>query len=116
MPYDEYLADRLRHALSRTPNVIERKQMGGISFLVNDVLCIHADSKGGIMQRCLPQLTNELIKKPGVKQFEMKGKPLKGWLMVSPEAVDNEADFDFWLNIALEAARAAKPAKRRSKK
>lgn len=113
MPYDEYLAERLRNALARTPGVLEQRAMGGISFLVNDVLCTRAHRSGGVMQRCLPELTDELIKKAGVKQLEMKGKLLNGWLLISPDAVDNEDDFDFWLQVALTAAKVATPAKRR---
>ncbi|WCT11774.1 TfoX/Sxy family protein [Mucilaginibacter jinjuensis] len=116
MPYDEYLAERLRNALSRAPNVVEQKHMGGITFLVNDVLCTRAHRSGSIMQRCLPELTDELCQKPGVKAMEMKGKDLKGWLLISPEAVDSEDDFDFWMKVALDAAKVATPAKRRVKK
>jgi hypothetical protein len=113
MPYDKFLAERLRNALARTPGVVEQRAMGGISFLVNDVLCTRAHRSGGIMQRCLPGLADALIKKPGVKQLEMKGKLLQGWLIISPDVVDNEDDFDFWLQVALAAAKVAILAKKR---
>ncbi|NCD68813.1 TfoX/Sxy family protein [Mucilaginibacter agri] len=117
MPYDKFLAERLRMALARVPNIVveEQYKMGGVTFMVNDIMCTRAHRSGGIMQRCLPQLTDELVKNAGVQRMEMRGKPLKtGWLLISPEAVDSEAEFEFWLDIALEAGKVAKPSKKRT--
>ena len=40
MPYSESLANRVREALMDLPNVYEKKMFGGLTFMVNDKMCI----------------------------------------------------------------------------
>lgn len=116
MPYDEYLADRIRQAISAIPGVTEQFKFGGPSFMLNDVVFMRAHHNGQIMQRCKYERTEELVQKDGVKRLVMKGKRLDGWLLVDVTAADTEDDLQFWIDVALEGGRNAKPAKKKIKK
>ena len=51
MAYDEATAGRLRKLLSRRSDVIERKLMGGLCFMVNDHMCCAVSGRGGLLFR-----------------------------------------------------------------
>jgi hypothetical protein len=103
MAYTEALAGRIRKALSHLPDVVEQAKMGGISFMVNGKMCVRAHADGGMMLRCDPDRTEELLKKKGVSRFEMKGKTqMKGWLVITLESLAAAKEFSFWMALALE--------------
>lgn len=113
MPYNEELANRIRTALKGTENLLEKKMFGGIAFMVNDKMCIGVD-KEDIMLRCEPNETDELLKKPGARIFDLSGgRPMKGWLLVGPAGISTPLDFDWWLRKAMEGNKKAQPAKRK---
>jgi len=103
MPHDPKLATRIREALSNDPGITEQQKMGGITFMRNGIVCVRAHSDGGMMMRCEPDMTEELLTKKGAKRFEVKNKPMmNGWLVISPEGLATKKDFDFWIRTALD--------------
>jgi hypothetical protein len=64
---------------------------------------------------CEPERTEELLSKKGVRIFDLTGKPMKGWLLVGPEAIKNKKDFEWWIATALEGNKKAKVAKMKGK-
>ena len=94
MAYNENLADKIRLALAHVKKVEEKKMFGGIAFMVNGKMCFGVD-KEDIMLRCTPEASDDLLPKKGVKVFDLTGKPMKGWLLIGPEATKTKKDFDF---------------------
>lgn len=77
--------------------------MGGVSFMVNGKMCVGAHSGNGMLLRCEPEMTEELLLKKGARRFEMKGKNnMKGWLIITPEGTGSKKDFDYWITLAIE--------------
>lgn len=113
MPYNGKLADKIRTALAGTKNLEEKKMFGGIAFMINDKMCIGVD-KDDIMIRCNPDETDELLKKKGARIFDLSGgRPMKGWLLVSPEGTRSQKDFDSCLNKAKEGNKNAIASKKK---
>ena len=56
MPYDIQAADGIRVLLSDRHDVVERKMMGGIVFMVNGNMCVTASGRGGILVRVGPAI------------------------------------------------------------
>jgi len=104
MAYNEKTAERVRQALAGTRKLVEKKMFGGIAFMVNDKMCVGVD-KDDLMIRCEPEMSDELLAKRGVRQFDLTGKPMKGWLLVSPGATRSKKDFDWWIQFALQSNR-----------
>jgi hypothetical protein len=99
----EILTDRIRQALTHLSSVKEQRMIGGLAFMVNGKLCVGVYSSGEMMVRCDPQMTDELLTKKGVRRGEMRGKLMtKGWLLISPEGIAGENDFDYWIGVALD--------------
>jgi hypothetical protein len=51
MAYDEKTAARVRKVLSRRRDVVEKKLMGGLSFMVKGALCCSVSGRGGLLIR-----------------------------------------------------------------
>ncbi len=71
--------------------------------MVHGKLCVGVYRSGDMMVRCDPQMTDELLTKKGTRRGEMRGKLMtKGWLLISPEGIASEKDFDYWIRVALD--------------
>ncbi|GAA1740504.1 TfoX/Sxy family protein [Aeromicrobium alkaliterrae] len=101
MSYDPDLLGRLRDWFAERGVTDERRMFGGVAFLADGRMAAAASSKGGLMLRCEPGETAALLEKPGVEPVVMRGREMRGWLHVSPEAIDGEADLESWLERAL---------------
>lgn len=115
MAYDERLADRLRVALAHLPRVTEKKMFSGMAFMVNGKMCINV-SHNELMCRFDPVHFETLVEKPGFRPMVMRGRQLKGYGYVSPEAFQSKKDFDFWVNLCLDFNGKAKSSKKKSAK
>ena len=62
MAYDENLASRIRERLSDFPAVEEKKMMGGLTFMVNDKMCVGV-FKDEMMFRIDPAIEQTLLEK-----------------------------------------------------
>lgn len=116
MAYNEKLADRVREIISVTQkNVEEKKMMGGLCFMVNDKMCVGIE-KERMMVRFNPELYEEVIQKDGCTPMDFTGKIMKGFVFVGDTALTTKKKLEYWVNLALEYNKIAKPSKKRKKK
>lgn len=114
MPYDEALAEKVRRALAGTEGLTEKKMFGGIAFLVDGAMCIGVD-RDDLIVRCAKEETDAMLAKKGVREFDLSGgRPMKGWLLVGPEATGTAAGFKAWVAFARDHARAVQRAPRKT--
>jgi hypothetical protein len=103
MAYDRVLAERVRAALADHPAVREVSMFGGLAFMVNDKLAVHADSHGGLLVRCDPARADDLLGETTAEQAEMNGRTMgKGWLAVRADGVGSDETLSFWVGVALQ--------------
>lgn len=109
MPFDDALADRVRQLVSSTPGLSEKKMFGGLVFLINGnmSLGVHASE---LIVRIDPTETDSALARPGVRIFDLSGKPMKGWLLVSSTALGGKKALASWVARGLAYARSL-PAK-----
>jgi TfoX/Sxy family transcriptional regulator of competence genes len=109
MAYDEGLADRIRDLLSARDDVTERKMFGGIAFMVagNMAMGVSGDE---LMVRLDPADSEKALTEEGVRVFDMTGRPMKGWILVSRERTADEAGLSEWVEAGADYA-ASLPAK-----
>jgi TfoX/Sxy family transcriptional regulator of competence genes len=110
MAYDEDLADRLREALQHVDGVTEKKMFGGLAFLVGGNMAVAASGQGGLMLRCDPGRSEELVTRPGAERMVMRGKEMDGWLRVDDAAVRDDATLRQWVDVGVGYASSL-PAK-----
>jgi len=96
MAYDEQLASRVRSKLGKRPGLFEKKMFGGVAFLINGNMSvgIHRDE---LVVRIAPDETERALKEPGVRIFDITGKPMKGWLLVGGAGIQDPASLGKWI-------------------
>jgi len=111
MAYDEKLADRVREALADIPNVQEKKMFRGVTFMVEDKMCVSV-SRDELMLRIDPETTEQLLEENGIRPMVHGGKHMNGYIYVSEERFKNKKDFDHWIKLALDFNPIAKSSKK----
>src|SRR6185436_11711529 len=112
MAYNEKLADRVREIISLTHKNVEEKAMfGGLCFMVNDKMCIGVE-KDRMMVRLDPAKYDEVINKEGCSPMDFTGKVMKGYVFVDAATLNTKKNLNFWIDLALEYNKVAKPSKK----
>jgi hypothetical protein len=109
VPYDEDLADRIRELVAGEPAVTEQRMFGGLAFLVAGHMAVAASGQGGLMVRVSPEDTDTLVARPHARPFEMRGRPMRGWLRVDPEGVRTKRGLEPWVRRGVAYARSLPP-------
>ncbi len=109
MAYDEELAERVRDLLAARSEVSERKMFGGIAFMVGGNMAVGV-SGNELMVRLDPTDGEKALTEEGVRLFDMTGRPMKGWILVSPERTGHEARLSEWVDAGADYATSL-PAK-----
>ncbi|MGH1491647.1 MAG: TfoX/Sxy family protein [Acidimicrobiales bacterium] len=111
MAYDEDLAERVRELIGGDPAVTEKKMFGGLAFLVGGSMAVGAGSQGGLMVRVDPASIGALLKRSGASQMEMRGRPMKGWVLVDAERLRTKRQLAPWVQRGMDFARSLPPKK-----
>jgi TfoX/Sxy family transcriptional regulator of competence genes len=115
MAYNETLANRIRTALQHLINVEEKAMMGGLTFMVNDKMCVGI-IKDEMMCRLEPTLHDTLIEKTGCRTMDFTKRPMKGYVMIDDTAMKFQKDFEYWIGLSLDFNIRAKAAPKKKKK
>ena len=116
MAYDEYLADRIRQTLKdKSVGFSEKKMFGGLCFMVDEKMCVGI-VKEELMARVGPERYEEAVSKPGAKAMNFTGRPMKGYVFVEPEGIDESEDLEYFLQAALDYNPIAKASKKKKRK
>jgi TfoX/Sxy family transcriptional regulator of competence genes len=101
MAFDETLAARIRDALARKRGVQEKKMFGGIGFLLHGNLLVGV-WKEALVVRLGEEEGEEAMKEPHVKEFDITGKPMRNWVLVGPEGVQDDEQLKGWIERAVK--------------
>lgn len=108
MAYDEGLAQRVREIIEDLPGFNEKKMFGGICWL------IHGNMAGGIINdeiiiRVGPENHESALAQPHTRVFDITGRVMKGWVMVSPQGHEDEQDLADWIKKGVDFALSLPP-------
>ena len=101
MVFSEALAERVRQALARRKNVEEKKMFGGVCFLLNGNLLVGV-WKDSLCVRLGPEQAEKALPEAHVKEFDITGRPMKGWVLVEPEGVEDDDQLKGWIQRAVK--------------
>ena len=77
MAYNQKLAERIRERLAETKKVKEKEMMGGLTFMVNDKMCIGI-IKDEMMCRIDPDMQEVALSKIGCRIMDFTGTTDEG--------------------------------------
>ena len=108
MAFDAYLGERIGILLTQK-NVIflTKKMIGGLVFMVNDKMCCgtHLNKKYGdhlLMCRIGIEAHAKQINKKVCLPMDFTGRPMKGYVFITPDGYDLDTDLDYWIQLALD--------------
>jgi TfoX/Sxy family transcriptional regulator of competence genes len=108
MAFDEGLAERLRQRLAGTGGLAEKRMFGGLSFLVDGNMCVGVIGDE-LIARVGPEATAAALERPGSRLFDFSGRPMKGWITVEPDALEDDDALAGWVQLALVFVRTLPP-------
>ena len=104
MAYSESLALRIRQIVVRRQGITEKKMFGGVCFLLNGKMCVGV-WKNSLIARLGTEQEAEALLDPHVKKMDLTGKPMKGWVLVEPDGVENDEQLSGWIEQAIKFVR-----------
>jgi TfoX/Sxy family transcriptional regulator of competence genes len=108
MAYDEALADRVRDRLAGGDGLTEKKMFGGIAFLLDGNMSVGVRGED-LMVRVGEEGTDEALAQPHARQSYMGERAMKGWILVAPEGLADDAQLDAWVGRGVAYARSLPP-------
>ena len=103
MAYDEGLADRVRELLSARAGLSERKMFGGVGFMVegNMAVGVHGDE---LIVRLDPADAERALGETGIREFDLTGRSMRGWVFAGAEAIGDPAGLRSWVEAGADYA------------
>ena len=108
MAFDEKVAQRVRQAVSAHQGLSERKMFGGLCLM------LHGNMFAGIigdelMLRVGKDNFAALLAQPAARPMDFTGKPMDGYLYVSPNGFADDDDLQRWMDRALDFVETLPP-------
>jgi hypothetical protein len=100
MRYDDSLAVRIREALARRRDIAEKTMFGCVCFLLAGHALVGV-WRESLFVRVGADQYEEALAEPHVRVFDITGKPMKGWITVEPEGLDDDATLAGWIERAI---------------
>lgn len=117
MAYNIELAKRVGAALSYRKDLVEKKMMGGLTFMLNDKMAAGIINDD-LMIRVMPEKYEALLALPHTKQMDFTGRVLKGFIQVEPPGFESEEQLQALLEYGIEFAEKGElknPKKKKAK-
>ena len=109
MVYKDEIADRVYAVIKRRKGFREKKMFGGIGFLLNNNMCVGVYHDYLILRLGVEQ-AEQTLKQKNTKPFDITGRPMKGWVMVSEKGFSSQDELKTWIDKAIKFVRTL-PAK-----
>jgi len=106
--YDEPLAARIRDAISVREGVTERKMFGGIAWMIRGNMAVGI-TRDDLMVRLEKGDVEQAVNEPGARHADMGGKRMSGFVLVSSEVLESDAELARWVDCGADFAASLPP-------
>jgi TfoX/Sxy family transcriptional regulator of competence genes len=106
--YDEELAARVRELIAPRADVKELKMFGGVGFTIAGNMAVGVLNED-LLVRLDPADAEKALTEKGVREFDFTGRPMKGWIFVSPECTSDEDGLGGWVDAGADFAASLSP-------
>jgi hypothetical protein len=105
MAYNEKLSQRVREFLQRTPGMEDKKMFGGVGFLIyGNMAC--GVLRDDLIVRVGPDEYDNAQALSHTREFDITGRVMKGWVMVSPKGTSTDEDLSGWVKRGVSFAQS----------
>jgi TfoX/Sxy family transcriptional regulator of competence genes len=110
MGYDQDIENRINPLISRWKNAESKRMFGGVCHLLKgNMFC--GVYKDFLILRLGEKGSEEAMKSPFTRPFDITGKPMKGWVMVEKQGIAKDEELEGWLKKARDFVNTL-PAKK----
>lgn len=109
MAASKLLVERIRHVLSRRRGITEKKMFGGVCFLLNGNMLV-AVWNDSLIARLGVERAEIALTEPDVREMDLTGRPMKGWIIVGQDGIDGDQQLTRWIDLSMTFVRTL-PAK-----
>jgi hypothetical protein len=108
MAYNTDLAQRVRGRLADRPGLEEKAMFGGLGFMLRgNMACgVHGE---GLIVRVGPERYEETLQAQHTRVFDLTGRPMKGWIVVTPEGWASDEALAGWVEQGVAFALSLPP-------
>jgi TfoX/Sxy family transcriptional regulator of competence genes len=108
MPFDKALAERVRALFCGFHSLKEKKMFGGLAFMVDGHMCCGIVEKDFVV-RIGPEQYEAALSKPYARPMDFTGRPMRGFVYVSPEGYRSTRNLKAWIQRGLNFVRTLPP-------
>ena len=108
MAFDKTLAARIRESLRRRKGITDKAMFGGIGFLLNGHIVVGI-WKDSLIVRVGAAEYETALRTPYVREFDITGRPMTGWVLAGPQAIEDDLQLDAWIKLAIKFVKTLPP-------
>jgi hypothetical protein len=101
MAYDPATAERIRRYLADRDDVVEKRMVGGLSFMVGGRMCCGVTSTG-LMVRLGREGAASALEEPHVRPLVLGGTSVDAFVVIEPEGFADDAALAAWIERGLD--------------
>lgn len=101
MAFDQGVAQIVRETLTYQHGVTEKKMFGGLAFMVHGHMCVGIVGSE-LMVRVGPEGYEDALAQPHARKMDFTGKAMRGFVYVTQEGFEWDADLKAWIKRALK--------------
>ena len=109
MAYDESLAKRISELTKGKKGFTHKEMFGGVAYLLNGNMCVGVH-KNELIIRYEPKNDQEVTSIKCVRPFDITGRPMKGWALVSEDGTKSDG-LHKWFDLSFNFAKSLPPKK-----
>ena len=108
MPYNEEIEAQIESVISRWKSRDQKKMFGGVCHLLNgNMFC--GVYKDFLIVRLGEKKAQKALALPHTKPFDITGRPMKGWVMITREGFKSDDELRSWLDQAKKFVKTLPP-------
>ncbi|MEX2111836.1 MAG: TfoX/Sxy family protein [Pirellulales bacterium] len=108
MAYSKSLAARIQHVVGKRRGIAEKKMFGGVCFMLNGNMLVGV-WQSSLIARVGVDVAGMALEEEFVREFDITGRPMKGWIVVDPEGIDSDEQLRTWIDRSVEFVSTLPP-------
>lgn len=108
MAYNEALAEKVKLILENHPSLKLKKMFGGVCFLLQGNMACGV-LNNDLIVRVGPENYEQNLALPETRKFDITGRPMKGWVMISFSHQKGFDDLEVWVEKGVDFALTLPP-------
>jgi TfoX/Sxy family transcriptional regulator of competence genes len=108
MAYNLDLAQQIKEIMAGRTGISEKKMFGGVGFMLHGNMICGVNKEDLIVRVGLDQY-DQCLKMPHTHVFDMTGRPMRGWVTVSPKGYETTEDLVNWVEKGISFVKSLPP-------